>query len=118
MRKSDSVSSQLVRVARQNGKLFRSLVAGRANSGPRQKFAQRLDFLLVEDIAVMGVMQKKLLMIQDNAKARTMGRLDRGSKVIEQGFNVAPMNVATDRVLKNSAKQVGELMAHDSDLPG
>jgi len=50
----------------------------------------------------MRMMQKALNAIQGDAKARAMRRLNLGAQVIEQRFNLAPVDVAADRVMKDS----------------
>jgi len=75
---------------------------GNARAG--EQLAQVFDIFAIQHIAVVRMMQKALYAIQGDAKARAMRRLNLGAQVIEQRFNLAPVDVAADRVMKDSVQ--------------
>jgi hypothetical protein len=83
----------------------------------RQKLPELLDVGLAAGAAVMRVMQKNLKLVERYFETRAVRRIDFGAEVMEQGFDFAPVNVGTQRVLKDAAHQVGMLVAHD-EAPG
>ena len=74
---------------------------------------QQLDVVLRAGVAVMGVVQKKLDAVDDDAEARTMPGFDDSTHMMQQGFNFAPMDVGADRVGEDGVQQVSVLVAHD-----
>lgn len=71
-----------------------------------------LDFRFGADVAVMRMMKKKFALIEQHAKARAMRRLDGGAKMMQQRFDLAPVNVAAQRVMKNRMQKTLVFMAH------
>ncbi len=72
-----------------------------------------LDVLLVANVAVVRVMQESFDAIEHDAETRAVRRLDRGAEVIQQGFNLAPVDVAAQRILEDRAQQILVLMAQE-----
>ena len=89
-----------------------SLVGGKRYPGMRQKLPELFDVGLAASAAVVRVMQKNLNLVQRYFETRAVRRIDFGAEVMEQGFNFAPVNIGTQRVLKDAAHQVGMLVAH------
>jgi hypothetical protein len=77
-----------------------------------KKFTQHLDILLRTFTAVMRVMQESFEFVQDDAKTRAMGWLNRCAQMMEHGLDFAPMNIGANRILKNRAQKVDVLAAH------
>jgi hypothetical protein len=77
-----------------------------------QILTQVFHVLPLQHIAVVRVMQNSLDAIQYDANAGALDRVDLGAKVMQEGFNVAPMDVAADRILENAVQQMFVFMAH------
>jgi len=69
----------------------------------REEFAQLLDVLTTEHATLMRVMQEKLVAVQHDAKTRAMHRFDLGTQMMKQGFDFAPVDVRTWRILEQGA---------------
>ena len=90
------------------------LVARYTDAGARQELAQMFDRLLVADVALVRMMQKILDPVEHDAKARTVRRLDRRAQVHQQRFDLAPVDIAAEGILKDGAQQVEVLVAQSS----
>lgn len=60
----------------------------------------------------MRVMQIPFNTIQHHTETGALDRLDSGAQVMQQGFDFAPVDVATDRILKDGVNQMFVLVAH------
>jgi hypothetical protein len=72
-----------------------------------------LDLLLGKLVAVVGVMHEELVPVEQDAEPGAMPGLDRRPQVGEQGFDLAPLDVAADRVAEDRFKNMPVLVAHD-----
>lgn len=61
----------------------------------------------------MGMMQVPFDIVQHNAEPRAMSWLNCGAEVVQQGLDLAPVDVAAERSLKDCAEQGQMLVAHD-----
>ena len=96
-----------------SGSLFVAfLVKGGGDAGRCQVLAQLLDFLLGENVAVVGMVQGAFYAVQQHAKPCPLDGLHAGAQMMQQGFDFTPVNVAADRVLEDRADQVYVLVAH------
>lgn len=78
-----------------------------------QHFAQLLDVRLATGAAVVRVVQEGFDLVQGDLEAGAVRGFDVGAKVVEQGFDFAPVDVGGGRVLEDAAHQVGVLVTHD-----
>jgi len=60
-----------------------------------------LDLLFAKFVAVMRMVKEELVLVEQNPEAGTMAGLDLGAHVLEQGFDLAPLDVAADGVAKD-----------------
>jgi hypothetical protein len=65
-----------------------------------QKLAQKLDQLLVANVALVRVMQITVNLIQDNMESGTMGGINGSAQVIQKRLNLPPVDVAAEGILK------------------
>ncbi len=77
-----------------------------------EKLAQLLDALAVADIAVMRMVQEYFNAIELHAEACAVRRLDGCAEMMQQGLDLAPVDVGADRVVKDRPQQVRVLVAH------
>ena len=66
----------------------------------------------VKHVAVVRAVQYALHVIELDANSCARDRLQRCTDVLQQGFDVAPMYVATRRVVKDHAKEVCGAATH------
>jgi hypothetical protein len=66
----------------------------------------------IQRVAVMRSVQDTLGPIEKDANARARQGLHRGAHVTQQRFDVAPVDVATDRIVEDRADQLLMLVAH------
>jgi hypothetical protein len=76
-----------------------------------QKLAQKLDGLLVADVALVRVVQKAIHLVQNNMKAGAMNGINGSPKMIQQRLNLPPVDVVAKGVLKDCAQQIQMLIA-------
>jgi hypothetical protein len=60
-----------------------------------------LDFLHGTHVTVVRMVEKELALIQHNTEAGAMRRFDHCSEVLQQRFDLTPMDVAGGRVMEN-----------------
>ena len=89
------------------------LVGRQGDAGVGQYVAYRLDVGLAAGAAVVRMVQEGLDLVQRDLEAGAMRRLDVGTQMVEQGFDLAPVDVGRRRVLEDAAHQVGVLVTHD-----
>lgn len=56
--------------------------------------------MLIADIAVMRMVQEALHLVQYNVEAGSMSGLNRGPEVVQDRFNLPPVDVITEGILK------------------
>jgi hypothetical protein len=103
---------RLVPGPRRRNRAFPCLVARQADSRRRQVFAQIADVVAAHVVAVVRMMHREFVAIEDDAKAGAMRRLDAGAEVMQQRLDFAPVDVAADRVVENCLQDVAVLVAH------
>ena len=64
-----------------------------------EKFPQVTNVLLGQHGAVMGSVNRTLHTVQDERHPRPMSHLKLGTQGLQQRFNVAPVDIATGRLL-------------------
>lgn len=74
--------------------------------------AQQLDVVLRAGRAVVRMVQEELDAVEHDAEARAVTGFDGGTEMVEQGLDLAPVNVGAGRVGEDGVKQVGVLVAH------
>lgn len=79
-----------------------------------EEFAQVLDILTTENAALVRMMEKVLVTVQDDAKTRAMHGFDFGAEMMKQGLDLAPVDVRARRILEQTAQQVQMLVTHDT----
>lgn len=90
-----------------------ALVLGRCDRCPCQQFAQMPNVLPIKHVAVVRAMQDTLGAAQQDPQACAREGCDCRTGVMEQGFHVPSVNVATDGLVENQKDQVPVLVAHD-----
>ena len=76
-----------------------------------------LDLGFRKFVAVVRVMHKELVLVEQDTKTGAMAGFNRGAQMGQQGFHLAPLDVAADRVAKNRFENIPVLMAHGLILP-
>lgn len=77
-----------------------------------QHFADRLDVGLAAGAAVVRVVQEGFNLVQGDLEAGAMRGFDFGPEMVEQGFDLPPVNVGRGRILEDAAHQVSVLVTH------
>ncbi len=70
------------------------------------------DIVLLAHAAVVRPVQGALYAVQRNPQARAVGGLDDAAQVTQQGFDVPPVDIATERVREDSIQNVLVFMTH------
>jgi hypothetical protein len=55
----------------------------------------------------------EFMAIEDDAKAGSVSGFHRGPEVMQQGLDLAPVEVAADRIVEDCQQDVAVLVAHD-----
>lgn len=88
------------------------LVQRGGDLGRRQVLAKVLDVLLGANIAVVGVVQDTFDPVQQHSVACPLDGFYVGAQVVQQGFDLTPVNVAAYRVLEDRVDQGYMFVAH------
>ncbi len=75
-----------------------------------------LDQIAVADIRVVRMVQKIRDLVQRHFEPCPARGFDVRTKVVQQRFNLAPMDVRPGRVTENGAEQMGMFVAHGNPL--
>ena len=86
--------------------------AGCRHAGVHQKGLQVFDVVAGADAAVVRVVQEVGDAIQRDLEARSVGGLQVGAQVIEQGLDLAPVDVAGWCFVEDAVQEVVVFMAH------
>lgn len=77
-----------------------------------KEFAQLLDVLPAEDIALMRMVQEIFVAVQYHAEACAMDRIKRRTEMMQQRFDLAPVDIGAHRVLKQAAQEMKVFVTH------
>jgi hypothetical protein len=64
------------------------------------------------DTAVVGAVQGAVDPVEFNVQTCAMARCDNGSQVVQQCFDLPPVNITTDRLLEDGIKNAIVLVTH------
>ncbi|WP_158001363.1 hypothetical protein [Cupriavidus basilensis] len=87
------------------GSLRLVAVVRRRDAGGHEAIAQVLDFLLGAHIAVMRVVQVKLVLVEHNPETRALDRFHARPELLQQGLDFAPMNIVAQRVAEDGLQE-------------
>ena len=82
-----------------------------------KKLTEMLDVFSGAFGAMVRVMHEIRDTVECYLETRTVRSLHVGSKVIEQRFHLAPVNIGNVRLLKNCAQQIGLFVTHSGLNP-
>lgn len=78
----------------------------------RKVLADMQNILAAQCVAVVWPMQRAFDTVQLYAQARLCQRLGRRAKMVQQRFDLAPLDVSADRILKDRAEEIFVFAAH------
>ena len=88
------------------------LVLRSGDARPGEVFAQMANRTLIERVAMVWPVQNTLGPVEVNTYSCAGQMLDLRAEVLEQRFDLAPVNIAADRIVKIGPQQVLVFMTH------
>ena len=91
-------------------------LCGLTNTRRGQVIPQMTDVLLAAHTAVVGPVQGADDAVQLDSHTRAMSGFDGGAQVVQQGLDIAPVNVAAQGFLEDGLEQAFVVKAHRDTL--